>query len=63
MFLVPELDFCPKELILDVNLMHWLFVNRATILVLGISYMFSMICGFFIVCFDQNVYEYDNVVC
>jgi hypothetical protein len=46
MSLVPELDFCPKELVFDVNLMHWLVVNRAVVLVLGISCMFSMICGF-----------------
>jgi hypothetical protein len=43
MSLVPELGFCLKELVLDVNLMHWLAVS---ILVLEILSMFSIIYGF-----------------
>jgi hypothetical protein len=39
--LVPELGFYLIESILDVDLMYWLTVNRAAILVLGISCMFS----------------------
>jgi len=49
MFLVPKLGFCPKELVLDMNLMHWLTVNRAAILVLQISCMFFYDLCFFLI--------------
>jgi hypothetical protein len=56
MSLVPKLGFCVKELVLDVNLMHWLVV---AILVLEISSMFSIIYGFLLFVLNKT---YMNMV-
>jgi hypothetical protein len=56
MSLVLKLGFCVKELVLDVNLMHWLAV---AILVLEISSMFSIICGFLLFVLNKT---YMNMV-
>jgi hypothetical protein len=56
MSLVPKLGFCVKELVLDVNLMHWLAV---AILVLEISSMFPIIYGFLLFVLNKT---YMNMV-